>query len=116
MLLFLHNKEIDHLYSFQPATTNWPSTFAPDSIRMRSNLGLTGKAFTTKQICIEKQLVGNNSLLIPEEKDLSKLKPLKCLKNALAIPLISSAGSSLGVIQVYNLEDPVDNEFLKSVA
>lgn len=48
ILLFLHNKDIDHLYSFSIAQT--AQTFAPESIRMKSNLGLAGKAFTSCKI------------------------------------------------------------------
>jgi hypothetical protein len=48
-MLFLHNTDIDHLYSFstQGGTSG---AFAPDSIRMKSNLGLAGKAFTSGKI------------------------------------------------------------------
>ena len=50
--MFLHNKDIDHLYSFQSNGTYATGTtsFAPDSIRMKSNLGLAGKAFSSAKI------------------------------------------------------------------
>jgi hypothetical protein len=70
VVLFLHNKDIDHLYSFSTTQTLAAAqTFAPDSIRMKSNLGLAGKAFTTGKIHID-----NGSIMIAEEKDLNKLK------------------------------------------
>jgi hypothetical protein len=70
VVLFLHNKDIDHLYSFSTTQSlSAAQTFAPDSIRMKSNLGLAGKAFTTGKIQID-----NGSVMIAEEKDLNKLK------------------------------------------
>jgi hypothetical protein len=50
--VFLHNKDIDHLYSFQSngSYVTGASSFAPDSIRMKSNLGLAGKAFSSGKI------------------------------------------------------------------
>jgi hypothetical protein len=50
--MFLHNKDIDHLYSFQSngSYATGASSFAPDSIRMKSNLGLAGKAFSSGKI------------------------------------------------------------------
>lgn len=49
VVLFLHNKDIDHLYSFSTTNSNGQA-FAPESIRMRSQLGLAGKAFSTGKI------------------------------------------------------------------
>jgi hypothetical protein len=79
VVLFLHNKDIDHLYSFSNSTQG-ASVFAPDSIRMKSNLGLVGKAFNTGKVQTDYQL------LIAEERDLTKLK-LKEIKNASAVPV-----------------------------
>ena len=70
---------------------------------MRSNLGLSGSAFTQGRIMIEKDIDGTNpsgqptsadvtgdskpqTIMCPEEKDLKKLQIDK-LKNAIAIPI-----------------------------
>jgi hypothetical protein len=42
--------------------------------------------------------------MIPEEKDLNKLK-LKQLKNAFAIPISEKSSSPFGVLLVYNFDD-----------
>ena len=46
-VLFLQNKEIDHLYSLSLSTetTQNAGQFTMNSIRMKSNLGLAGKAW-----------------------------------------------------------------------
>lgn len=99
VVLFLHNKDIDHLYSFS-TTQAAQQAFAPDSIRMKSNLGLAGKAFTTGKI----QIDCTSQSMIPEERDLNKLK-IKHLKNALAIPINGAKGQSSAVLQVYNFQE-----------
>jgi len=55
---------------------------------MKSNLGLSGGAFTHGRIMIEREIeeAKADSLLCPEEKDLKKLQ-LEKLKNAIAIPI-----------------------------
>jgi hypothetical protein len=53
---------------------------------MRSNLGLAGKAFITQRMQLDLSL--GLASLIPEEKDLGKLK-LSSASSALAIPLKS---------------------------
>jgi hypothetical protein len=65
---------------------------------MKSNLGLAGKAFSTGKIQVDST---GQSLLIPEERDLSKLK-MKQLRNALAIPINGARLQSIAVLQVYN--------------
>lgn len=59
------------------------------SIRMKSNLGLAGKAFTSGKIVNEADTKENEIThhLITEEKDLTKLS-LKEVKNAVAIPVL----------------------------
>ena len=105
VVLFLHNKDIDHLYSFSTTQSlSAAQTFAPDSIRMKSNLGLAGKAFTTGKIQID-----NGSVMIAEEKDLNKLK-IKQLKNGLAIPINGAKLTSIAVLQVYNFQEEVTAE------
>lgn len=78
-MLFLHNTDIDHLYSFSVQGGS-SGAFAPDSIRMKSNLGLAGKAFTSGKIQTD------TAQMIAEERDLTKLK-LKEIKNAAAVPI-----------------------------
>lgn len=75
-----------------------------NSIRMKSNLGLAGKAFTSGKIINEADAKGDESLhhLISEEKDLSKLK-LKEVSNAIAIPVLDKQnGMPQAVLVVYN--------------
>ena len=62
VVLFLHNKEIDMLYSLALVEGDNAQfgQFTVNSIRMRSNLGLAGKAFTSSQVVNDfddKQLV-----------------------------------------------------------
>jgi hypothetical protein len=47
----MYNREIDHLYSMK-STDHSSKTggFGIDTIRMKSNLGLAGKAFTSGEI------------------------------------------------------------------
>lgn len=78
-MLYLHNTDIDHLYSFSTQSGS-SGAFAPDSIRMKSSLGLAGKAFSSGKIQTDP------ALMIAEEKDLSKLK-LKDIRNAAAVPI-----------------------------
>lgn len=55
--------------------------FPVNSIRMKSSLGLAGRAYTSGKI------VSDTALLIPEEKDLNKLK-VGGVTNAVAIPVL----------------------------
>jgi len=52
---------------------------------MKSNLGLSGSAFTHGKIMIERE-IDAKSMMCPEEKELKKLN-LTSLKNAIAIPI-----------------------------
>ena len=75
-MLFLLNKEIDHLYSLSTSsdTAQNVGQFAVNSIRMKSSLGLAGKAYSSAKICIEADAAQPGGKLIAEEKDISKLK------------------------------------------
>lgn len=103
VVFFMYNKDIDHLYSISSKSNQVVGQFGIDSIRMRSNLGLSGSAFTQGRIMIEKDIDGTNpsgqptsadvtgdskpqTIMCPEEKDLKKLQIDK-LKNAIAIPI-----------------------------
>ena len=56
VLFFMYNKDIDHLYSVSSKSNQLIGQFGIDSIRMRSNLGLSGSAFTNGKIMIEKDI------------------------------------------------------------
>jgi len=56
VLFFMYNKDIDHLYSISSKTNQVIGQFGIDSIRMKSNLGLSGQAFTHGKIMIEKDI------------------------------------------------------------
>lgn len=73
---------------------------------MKSNLGLSGSAFTNCKIMIERELKNSkDSLLCPEEKDLKKLQ-LEILVNAIAIPIFDKqTGTSIAVVQAYNFDE-----------
>jgi hypothetical protein len=58
-----------------------------NSIRMKSNLGLAGKAYTSGKITIEADATQAGGKLIAEEKDLTKLK-MSAVTNAVAIPVL----------------------------
>jgi len=53
IVIYLYNREIDHLYSLplnnQEQFQN-PQNFGKETIRMKSNLGLAGRAFTNGTI------------------------------------------------------------------
>ena len=105
-VLFLQNKEIDHLYSLSLSTetTQNAGQFTMNSIRMKSSLGLAGKAFTSGKIVNEADTKGdqNPHHLIAEEKDLGKLK-LSGVSNAVAIPVLDKQnGMPQAVLVVYN--------------
>lgn len=91
-MLFLLNKEIDMLYSLSTSSESSAQqnvgTFSMNSIRMKSNLGLAGKAYTSGKIRIESDATqASGTTLIAEEKDLAKLK-VASVKNAVAIPVL----------------------------
>lgn len=88
-MLFLLNKEIDHLYSLSTSseTAQNVGQFAVNSIRMKSSLGLAGKAYSSAKICIEADAAKSGGKLIAEEKDLTKLK-IRSVQNAVAIPVL----------------------------
>ena len=56
----MYNKDIDHLYSISQKTNQVVGQFGIDSIRMSSNLGLCGNAFTMGRIFIEKDIDGSS--------------------------------------------------------
>lgn len=69
---------------------------------MKSNLGLSGSAFTNGKIMIERDIEDNSkdgkSVLCNEEKDKKKLQ-VETLKNAIAIPIFDKqTGSSIAVV------------------
>ena len=85
VIFFMYNKDIDHLYSISNKSNQVVGQFGIDSIRMKSNLGLSGSAFTHGKIMIERE-IDAKSMMCPEEKELKKLN-LTSLKNAIAIPI-----------------------------
>lgn len=99
--------------------------FGIDSIRMKSNLGLSGSAFTHGKIMIERDIEDNSkegkSVLCTEEKDKKKLQ-LENLKNAIAIPIFDKqTGSSIAVVQAYNFDEQnylgcIDENILMSLS
>ena len=113
----MHNKEIDHLYSFsssaqadtqQQKQNLLNSHFGLDTIRMKASVGLAGRAFTHQKIYQETDMAKTKHLA-QEERDLQKLK-LQSVSNVLAIPVIEKQSSeSLCVIQVYNYEPALVN-------
>lgn len=108
VLFFMYNKDIDHLYSLSARPNQVAGSFGIDSIRMKATLGLSGGAFTSAKIMIERDIdqgKDSESLMCPEEKDLKKLQ-ISSLKNAIAIPIFDKqTGSSLGVFQAYNFDE-----------
>ncbi len=72
-VMFMHNKDIDHLYSLSETSVASAGQFGIDSIRMKSNLGLAGKAFSSMKIKVERN-IETSKVMIPEEKDLQKLR------------------------------------------
>ena len=82
----MYNKDIDHLYSIS-SKSQQIGAFTVDSVRMKSNLGLAGHAFTQGKIMIEKDMEGKgDKIMCQEEKDLKKLQ-LDKLQNAIALPI-----------------------------
>ena len=93
----MYNKDIDHLYSISNKTNQVVGQFGIDSIRMKSNLGLSGSAFSQGKIMIERE-IDAKSIMCPEEKELKKLN-LTSLKNAIAIPIFDKqTGTSIAVV------------------
>ena len=80
--------------------------FGIDSIRMKSNLGLSGSAFSQGKIMIERDIQSSSaSTMCPEEKDQKKLG-IDNLRNAIAIPIFDKqAGTSIAVVQAYNFDE-----------
>ena len=125
VLFFMYNKDIDHLYSISSKTNQVIGQFGIDSIRMKSNLGLSGQAFTHGKIMIEKDIdteqQDQQSIMCQEEKDLKKLKIDK-LRNAIAIPIFDKqTGSSVAVVQAYNYDEQnywnsIDENILMSLS
>ena len=76
--------------SLSTETTQNAGQFTMNSIRMKNNLGLAGKAFTSGKIINQTDAKGtdkNQNYLIAEEKDLGKLG-VKEVVNAVAIPVL----------------------------
>ncbi|CDW76346.1 pas pac sensor protein [Stylonychia lemnae] len=110
VVMFLHNRDIDHLYSLaltsenQSQNNQFQSTFRIDTIRMKSNLGLAGKAFTSMTIKTENQ-ASDSKYLTQDEKDLGKLK-LQAIQNVMAIPILEKQNNTpIAVMQIYNYEN-----------
>ena len=101
------NKEIDHLYSLSTSSDAAPQNvgqFSVNSIRMKSSLGLAGKAFTSGKIQIDPDA---SKHLISEEKDTAKLK-VQSVKNAVAVPVLDKQnGAPLAVVMIYNYDEAV---------
>ncbi len=98
----MYNKDIDHLYSVSSKSNQLIGQFGIDSIRMRSNLGLSGSAFTNGKIMIEKDInveeKQTQSVMCQEEKDMKKLQ-IEKLINAIAIPIFDKqTGQSIAVV------------------
>jgi hypothetical protein len=110
---FMYNKDIDHLYTVSQKPNQVLGQFGIDSIRMRSNLGLSGSCFTSSKIMIERDIQNTEeSLLCPEEKDLKKLQ-IEKLNNAIAIPIFDKQmGASVAVVQAYNFDE---QNYLESI-
>jgi hypothetical protein len=107
-VLFLLNKEIDMLYSLSTSADSSAQQqvgqFSVNSIRMKSNLGLAGKAYSSGKIAIEGDAAKQGGTLIAEEKDLTKLK-VKNVTNAVAVPVLDKQnGAPLAVIMAYNYD------------
>jgi hypothetical protein len=125
VLFFMYNKDIDHLYTISTKPNQVVGQFGIDSIRMKSNLGLSGSAFTHGKIMIERDIDENTkeqkSVMCPEEKDFKKLQ-LESLKNAIAIPIFDKqTGSSIAVVQAYNFDEQnylgcIDENILMSLS
>ena len=99
ILFFMYNKDIDHLYSVTAKPNQTVGQFGIDSIRMKSNLGLSGSAFSQGKIMIERDIQSASaSTMCPEEKDQKKLG-IENLRNAIAIPIFDKqAGTSIAVV------------------
>ena len=80
---------------------------------MKSSLGLAGKAFTNGTVSVDEH---GNSLLISEEKDLTKLR-VQSINKAVSIPILDKqTTNSIAVMTIYNYADPLpDNETLQSI-
>ena len=107
--MFLLNKEIDHLYSLSTSAESAQNVgqFAMNSIRMKSNLGLAGKAYTSGKIVIEADASKQGGKLITEEKDLGKLK-IQAVSNAVAVPVLDKqSGAPVAVMMAYNYDAAV---------
>ena len=120
VIFFMYNKDIDHLYSISNKSNQVVGQFGIDSIRMKSNLGLSGSAFTHGKIMIERE-IDAKSMMCPEEKELKKLN-LTSLKNAIAIPIFDKqTGTSIAVVQAYNFDEQnylnsIDENILMSLS
>lgn len=60
-IFFMHNQEIDHLYSL--SENSYQGQFGINTIRMKSNLGISGKAFTNCSIYYETEITSSTSLI-----------------------------------------------------
>ena len=108
----MHNQDIDHLYSLalaEDAGTQQFGQFGINSIRMKASIGIAGEvslnissynyvqAFKSGQIC------DDQSKIISEEKDASKLKFDGTIDKIVAVPVLDRQnGLPLAVISLYN--------------
>ena len=89
------------------STQNVVGQFGMNSIRMKCNLGLAGKAFSSGKIIIDADAAASGSRLIAEEKDLTKLK-LRAVGNAIAVPVLDKQnGTPVAVVMAYNYDSAV---------
>ena len=105
----MHNKDIDHLYSLSETSQQNVGTFQPNSIRMKSNLGQAGKAFSSGEVVLERDAAASK-VMINEEKDAKKLE-LRQIRNCLSVPIQDKQnGSSISVLQIYNFDEQLFRE------
>ena len=98
--MFMHNQDIDHLYSLAFAEeqgTQQFGQFGINSIRMKAALGIAGHAFQTGHLCEDQ------SKVIPEEKDQQKLRMEQAVIKVVAVPILDRQnGVPLAVLSLYN--------------
>jgi hypothetical protein len=109
VIVYLYNREIDHLYSLPRQGGFNPQAFGVDTIRMKSSLGQAGRAFTTGKVT-------HDDVLVAEERDLAKLR-IDSVRNAVSIPVIDrQSTSSVAVITAFNSQAASeDDEVLMSL-
>lgn len=119
----MHNQDIDHLYSLALAEdkgTQQFGQFGINSIRMKSNLGIAGEVSSQKSNFLQAfkngQICEDQSKVIQEERDASKLKFDKPIEKIVAVPVLDRQnGLPLAVMSIYNPKS-VDNDTLLDVS